>query len=137
MGDLLRRSGRALVRVAAVAWLMVVAPIELATTLAGLVSRPDAPPGTAGTALIVMRVLVTAIGLMVGRHLVYGNPAARTLALPWAAADVGTLGIVLASAVLPSNRAPGDGPVVWAAYAAAALVVVAASRLSTGFDHDH
>ena len=107
---------------------MVIAPIELATTLAGQLSRPDVFPGAMGTGLIAMRVLVTAIGLVVGRHLSQGNPAARTLALAWAVADVGTLALVLTSTALPSNRVPGDGPFVWLAYATAALVVVAASR---------
>jgi len=114
---------------------MVIAPIELATTLAGLLSRAGAFPGAIGIALVVMRVLVTATGLMVGRHLAQDKPA-RPLALAWAAADVGTLALVLTSAALPSNRAPGDGPVVWIAYAAAALVVVAASRLSPAYDDE-
>ena len=123
-------------RVAAVAWLMVIAPIELAATLAGQLTGPGAAPGAVGIALILARVMVTATGLMVGRHLARGNLVARTVAPAWAAADLGTLALVLTSATLPSNRAPGDGPIVWMAYAAAALVVVVASRLSPASDGD-
>lgn len=107
---------------------MGVAPIELATTLAGLVARPVATVGAVGVALIGLRVLTTAGGLMLGRHLLQRGAGARRFALVWAAADLCTLGLVLASAQLPSNRAPGDGWIVWLAYAAAALVVVVVAR---------
>jgi len=127
MGDVL---GHALVRIAAVAWLMVIAPIELATTLAALLSGPLASPGPVGIALTLLRVLTTAGGLMLGRHLLHRGGGARRWAVAWAAADLGTLGLVLASAQLPSNRAPGDAWLVWLAYAAAAAVVIAATRVA-------
>ncbi len=118
-------------RIAAVAWLLVIAPIELATTLAGLLSGP-ADLAMAGIALILSRVLTTAGGLMLGRHLLQRGVGARPWALTWAAADLGTLGLVLASAQLPSNRAPGDAWIVWLAYAAAAAVVIVATRETRG-----
>lgn len=119
---------RVVARSAAVAWLMAVAPIELATTLAGLLRGPLVAPGAVGIALIVMRILTTAGGLMLGRHLLHGGGGARRVAAVWAAADLGTLGLVLTSARLPSNRAPGDAWLVWLAYAAAAGVVIAAAQ---------
>lgn len=121
------RSGRAVLRVAALAWLLAVAPIELATALAALVRADAALLGAAGFVMVGSRVLVVAAGLVLGRQLLHRQPDARALAWGWAAADLVTLGIVLASDRLPSNRAPGDAPLVWLAYAGAAALVMIAS----------
>jgi len=130
MGDLFRRNVRTLARISACLWLLVLAPAELATTLARLISGPPSHPGAVGAVLITSRVLVTAGGLMIGRQLATGADDVRRAALAWAAADLATLVLVLASARLPSNRVPGDAPLVWGVYAFAALVVIAASPTS-------
>lgn len=119
-------------RVVALAWLLAGAPIELATALAGLL-RPGAVPslGAGALVLIVSRILVVTTGLVLGRQLLQRQAGLRPLAWRWAAADLATLAIVLASARLPSNRAPGDAPLVWLAYAtAAAFVIVAVAPAS-------
>lgn len=117
---------RALVvlRVAALGWLLLLAPLELATTLATLASRP-VMPAVPGLALVASRVAAVATGLVLGRHLFQRHPASRSLAMAWAAADLGTLAVVLATRALPTNRLPGDAPWVWLTYAAAAAVVLA------------
>ncbi len=121
-------------RLAALLWLLVIAPIGLATTLAGLVSGAQDPVGPIGLALVGLRVLVTALGMMLGRRLARGPgytvTSATTVALAWAIADLGTLASVLASDTLPSNRAPGDAPLVWLAHAVAAVVVIIAASLA-------
>lgn len=114
-------------KIGACAWLLVLAPAELATTLARLISGPPSHPGAVGAVLITVRVLVTAGGLMIGRQIAAGTDGVRRAALAWAAADLATLALVLASARLPSNRVPGEGPLVWGVYAFAALVVIAAT----------
>lgn len=112
-------------RIAAVAWLMVLAPAELAAALARAIVAPSAGMGLVAAALIALRVLVTAGGLMLGRHLLARRPVIR-FALTWAVADLGTLALALASDWLPSSRMPGDAPIVWGLYAVAALVVIGA-----------
>jgi hypothetical protein len=121
------------VRLGALAWLLVIAPVDVATMLAGLVSGTQDPIGLIGLALVSLRVLVAALGLMLGRRLARGSgypgTSATTMALAWALSDLVTLASVLASGGLPSNRAPGDAQLVWLAHAVAAVVVVmAASR---------
>ncbi len=112
----------------ALGWLLIVAPVELASTLAARLSGPMPAIGLAGAALVLLRILTVAAGLMLGRHLAQGDVDVRRLALAWACADLGTLALVLASTRLPSNRPPGDAPFVWGVYALAALVVVLAAR---------
>lgn len=120
-------------RLLAVVWLIVAAPLELASALASLLSGPSPRVGVAAGLLVAARVAVTAAGLMLGRRLLQRNTDARGLALAWAVADLGTLGIVLASGAWPSNRMPGDEPLAWLGYAvAAAVVLVAASRQGRG-----
>jgi hypothetical protein len=119
--------GRLALRLVAIAWLLAAAPIELATALAGLVRAGATPVGAAGLALVGSRILVVAAGLVLGRQLLQHQPGTRSLAWGWAAADLATLAVVLASARLPSNRAPGDAPLVWVAYAIAAGIVIAAA----------
>ena len=133
MGNLPGRAWRYGLRLAALLWLLVLAPIALATTLAGLVSGTQDPLGLTGLAHLGARVLVTALGMMLARRLAWGPgdgvTSATTTAVAWASADLGTLATVLASGFLPSNRAPGDAPLVWLAHAAAGVVVIlAASR---------
>lgn len=112
----------------ALGWLLIVAPVELASTLAARLSGPMPAIGLAGAALILVRVLTVAAGLMLGRQLAQADADVRRLAMAWACADLGTLALVLTSTRLPSNRPPGDAPFVWALYALAALVVVLAAR---------
>jgi len=114
-------------RVIAIAWLCAAAPLELASALAALIGRPTSV-GATGSVLILARVAVVAGGLVLGRGLLQRTPGLRRPAVLWAVADLGTLALVLATRVLPSNRAPGDGLIVWAAYAAAAVIVVLAAR---------
>ena len=122
---------RAIARIGAVAWLLVLAPAELAATLARLISGPGGAPALTALFLIALRVLVTAAGLMIGRRLASGARGIWPAALTWAAADLGTLALALASARLPSNRAPGDAPIVWGVYAMAAVVVILAASPSS------
>lgn len=105
----------------------MIAPVELATTLTALLAGPGPPPGVAGSGLVLCRVLVAAAGLMLGQRLLRHDGETRGFARAWACADLGTLAIVLASGALPTTRRPGDAPLVWLVYAAAALVVVVAS----------
>ena len=118
---------RSIAKFAAVAWLLVLAPAELAAALVRLISMPPGGPGLPAATLIALRVLVTAGGLMLGRRLASGTDGTRLAALTWAAADLGTLCLVLASGALPHSRAPGDAPIVWGVYAMAAVVVVVAA----------
>lgn len=107
----------------------MVAPLELATTLTGLVTGPSSRVDAAAVVLILSRVVVAAVGLLVGRRLIQPDAATRGLAPRWALADLVTLAILLATGVLPSNRLPGTAPLVWAGYALLdGLVVIAARR---------
>lgn len=114
-------------RLAALAWLLVLAPVELATTLTALLTGPGAAPGVAVLGLVLCRVLIVAAGLMLGQRLLRRDEETRGFACAWASADLGTLAIVLASGGLPTSRRPGDAPLVWLVYAAGALLVVVAS----------
>ena len=127
MRDVLASAGAAALRVAALVWLLVAAPLELATALARLVARPSDQLGIVAYGLVAARVLVVAVGLVLGRQIAQRKTGLRPFAWRWAAADLGTLTLALASTALPSSRMPGEWPVVWAAYAVAALVVVAAT----------
>ena len=118
-------AGRAVLRVVALAWLLVAAPLELATSLAGLVSRSPVHLGLPAHGLIASRVLVVALGLVLGRQIARRATGLRPFARRWAVADLGTLAIALASDAVPSSRAPGDALLVWGTYALAALLVVA------------
>ncbi len=115
-------------RPVAAVWLIAIAPLELASSLAGLVSRPDAALGAAGIALVAGRILAASLGLILGRQLLVRAQHTRPLALSWAALDLVTLTLALATRLLPSSRMPGDAPVVWVVYAVAALAVVLASE---------
>ena len=130
MADLREAPWRPVLRVVALAWLLVIAPVELATTLATLITGPRAMPGAAVVGLVLVRVLVVTAGLVLGRHLLRPDEDTRVFARVWACADLGTLAVVLASDSLPTNRRPGDAPLVWLVYAAAALAVVVASSPS-------
>jgi hypothetical protein len=121
----------------AIAWLIVIAPIELASTLAGLLARPVRGPGAVAVAMIALRILVTAGGLVLGQRVAQRSGGTRAVALAWAVADLGTLALVLASGRLPSNRAPGDAPLVWGIYAVAALIVIAAAPAAASVEGRH
>ena len=116
-------------RLAAVLWLLVVSPLDLATGLARLLSRPGPLPPLA-IALVLLRLLVAALGLVLGQRLVQRASGLLAFAWRWAAADLGTLAAVLATGALPTSRPPGTGPIVWVVYAGLALLVVAAARVS-------
>jgi hypothetical protein len=126
MRDLLATLARRALWLLALAYLWLAAPLDLAVSLTGLVSGP-AVIGPHGALLIAARIAVVAVGLVLGRRLAQGTAGTRPFALAWAAGDLGTLAAVLATRVLPSSRAPGDAPIVWAGSLVAALVVVGAS----------
>lgn len=126
MADLLRHS----LRLAASAWLLLIAPLELASTLTRLLSRLGDGIGLVAIGLVVVRVLVVVVGILVGRLLWQRSAHVLRPALVWAVADLGTLAMALASHALPSNRAPGDGLVAFAGYAGAALIVVVAAQMT-------
>lgn len=115
---------------AATGWLVALAPLELATTLTRLMGRLGDGLGGAAIGLVALRVIVVVVGILVGRHLWQWSAHVLRPALVWAVADLGTLALVLASGVLPGNRAPGDGPIAWLGYAGAALVVIVAAQMT-------
>lgn len=114
-----------MMRGTALSWLFVLAPIEMATTLARLTSMGLTSVGTTGVALVVARALVVTAGVVLGRQLWQRESGARPLAIAWAVGDLVTLAIVLASSALPTSRPPGAAPMVWLAYAAMAGIVLA------------
>lgn len=118
-----------LVRLVALVWVCGVAPLELATTLTSLLAKPTGTIGAAGIGLVLVRGLIVAVGLIVGRQLAQRATDARPLAVRWALGDLVTLALVMATDVLPSSRLPGSGPFVWAAYAGLDLLVVIAAAL--------
>lgn len=115
-------------RVVALAWVWVVAPLELATALTSMRSTPLDLPGVTGLVLMASRGLTVAVGLILGRQLAARDSEVRQSAVRWALLDLGTLALVLASDVLPSNRLPGTGPLVWLGYAILDGLVVLAAR---------
>ena len=117
---------RPVARLLAIVWLCAVAPLELASALSALIGSP-ARRSAVDVAVIAMRIAVVAGGLVLGRGIVQRADGLRRAALLWAAADLGTLALVLASRTLPSSRAPGDAIVVWGAYLVAATLVVLAA----------
>lgn len=129
MRDLLATVARHALWSFAVAYLCLAAPLDLAVSLTRLIGGP-AVPGAAGAVSIAARVVVVAIGLVLGRRLAHRADDTRAFALAWAAGDLGTLAVILATGVLPSSRVPGDGPIVWAGSALATLAVIAASLWS-------
>jgi hypothetical protein len=135
MGDLLRL----VLRAVATAWLVAIAPRELASTLTRLVPRLVDGVGWMASGLIAARMLVVVLGIVVGRQLWHRSAHVLRPVLVWAAADLGTLALVLASRALPSNRAPGDGLVAWLGYAGAALLVIVAAQMTqdAARDADH
>ena len=98
-------------------------------TLTGWIAGPTRGLGATGMTLLITRIMVVALGLIVGRQLPQPEPATRRLAMRWAGADLVTLAIILATDVVPSNRFPGLAPFVWVGYALLdGLVVLAARR---------
>ena len=104
------------------------APLELATALTGLATGPAGSIGGFGLALAFARGLAVAVGLIVGRQIMQRADTAASLARTWAVADLGTLALVLATDVLPSNRLPGTGLLVFGLYATLAIVVLLVAR---------
>lgn len=98
-------------------------------SLARLISSP-VTLGLPATVLVGARLVVVALGLILGRRLAQHTDGTTRVAVAWALADLVTLAVVLATGVLPSSRAPGDAPIAWAGSAAATLLVVAASALA-------
>lgn len=109
---------------------MAIAPLELASTLTRLLARVPDGLGAAALGLVAARVLVVVVGILVGRQLWHRSAHVLRPALVWAAADLVTLALVLASGALPNSRAPGDGLVAWFGYAGAALVVIVAAQMT-------
>ena len=108
-------------------WLLGLAPLELAATLVKLAARPPAEPGGLAMAIIALRVLVAATGLVLGRQIAQRVNGTRRFACAWAALDLVTLAVTIATDAVPTSRMPGDAPVVWLAYAVAATLVIAAA----------
>lgn len=131
MTDVLRLA----LRLAAAAWLLALAPLELASTLTRLTTRPTDGLGWQAIALLAARILVVVVGIVLGRQLWQRSTSLQRPALIWAAADLGTLALVLASGALPTNRAPGDGLVAWLGYAGAALLVIVAAQVTEETAH--
>ena len=128
MSEVLGGRAARLVWLIAWLWVCVIAPLELATTLTGWLAGPTRGLGAAGVVLITARILVVAVGLIVGRQLPQPQLSTRGLALRWACADLVTLAIILATEALPSNRFPGMAPFVWVGYAVLDSLVVLAAR---------
>ncbi len=127
MRDVLSPIGAGLLRFAAAAWLLVLAPLDLAVTLARLATRSASTPAGLAVALIAARVFVSATGLVLGARIVQRTPGIRPVAYRWAVLDLVTLALALATTALPTSRVPGDAPFVWLVHAVAAVAVVRAA----------
>jgi len=110
------------------AWLLVLCalllvwqPISFALTASTLVDRV-AIGGAPLAAILVARVLVTALGIAAGLALIRRRPAAVTLAKTALVASAGMDLIVYTTPYVPNDRAPGDTPI----YVAASLLYHAA-----------
>jgi len=66
---------------------------------------------------------------VLGRRLAARETDLVPAAILWAAIDLATLALVLATDVVPNSRPPGWAPVVWAGAAALATAVVLAAWL--------
>ncbi|MGI8673590.1 MAG: hypothetical protein ACR2LU_13405 [Luteitalea sp.] len=129
MADVLVRIGAGLVRGGALLWLLVLAPLDLSVILVRLLSAVT-PWRLPAVALISGRVAAVALGMVLGRRLAARETGLGSVAVLWAAVDLATLALVLATDVVPTSRSPGWAPVVWATAAGLAALVVLAAWLS-------
>lgn len=95
------------VRGIALAWLLVVGPLNLAATVSRLLPRLLDRPTIALLALTAARVCAAALGVAVGLSIVRAAPGVRALAAAWMALEVATLALVWFTDVIPTNRPPG------------------------------
>jgi hypothetical protein len=119
---------RAGLRIAALVWLLAIAPADLAVTTGRLLPRLTADPDLALAAVIAARGLAVALGMAIGLGIWRRQSASSGLAALWALLELGTLAIVLGSPIVPTNRLPGTAPLIAAAYVALVAVVLAAVR---------
>ena len=120
-------SGR-VVRLLGLAWLVAIAPAELAASLTSMLAGPSSPWRWADAGLVVLRVAVTALGLRLGVRWFQDGALPLPTVVSWAVADLVTLTLVLATGRLAANRMPGSGPWILAVYGLGAAVVVVGAR---------
>lgn len=95
------------VRGIALAWLLVVGPLNLASTVSRLLPRLLDQPTIAMLALTAARAGAAALGVAVGLSIVRAAPGVRGLAAAWMVLEVATLALVWLTDVIPTNRPPG------------------------------
>lgn len=95
------------VRGIALAWLLVVGPLNLASTVSRLLPRLIDQPTMAMLALTAARACAAALGVAVGLSIVRAAPGVRGLAAAWIVLEVATLALVWSTDVIPTNRPPG------------------------------
>ena len=101
------RATRAAVRAIALAWLLVVEPLDLASTVSRLLPRLLDQPGPGLLALTAARACVAALGVAVGLTILRSAPGTRSLATAWVVLEVVTLALVWTTNMIPTNRPPG------------------------------
>lgn len=101
------RFGGPVLRGIAVAWLLVVGPLNMASTVSRLLPRLLDQPAVALLALTAARACAAALGVAVGLSIVRAAPGVATLSAAWVALEVSTLALVWFTDVVPSNRPPG------------------------------
>lgn len=118
---------RALVRAAALAWLLGVQPLDLALTATRVAFRPIPLAWPALLALAV-RVVAVGVGVAAGLGLLRRLPSARALGYAWVVLELSTLTLVWATDAWPSNRPPGGRWPVAVVYVLGAVLVGLAAR---------
>lgn len=103
----LRQWAWTVVRGIALAWLLVVGPLNLASTVSRLLPRLVDQPTVAILALTAARACAAALGVAVGLSMMRVAPGVRTLAAAWIGLEAATLALVWSTDVVPTNRPPG------------------------------
>lgn len=117
-----------LVRGLAIVWLVGLAPLDLAITVARHLSRLFADTSPAFAALVLARVISVALGTAVGAALWRSAPGVRGMAGIWLVTEGVTLVLIWGTSVIPTNRPPGLLVPVISLYIAAAATVWFAAR---------
>jgi hypothetical protein len=115
-------------RLLALVWLLAVGPADLATTVARFLPRLLAESGSTLLWVVVARAATTAVGVATGLGLLRRLPDVWPLALTWGVLEAVTMGVVLFTPVVPTNRLPGTAPLIAALYGLLIGTVLAAAR---------
>lgn len=122
---------RGLLRNLAIAWLVVLAPADMATTFVRLLPRLLGDASHVALVLLVAARLTTvAVGTVVGVALWRRDPAAQALSRIWVPAECLTLALVWSTTIVPTNRAPGTLLPLVVVYVGMAALVFNVARSS-------